>query len=44
VLALGVFLLLDSVGALDLSFAVLAPIVLAAMGATLLASGLSRDA
>ncbi|HYP47078.1 MAG TPA: hypothetical protein VEQ61_00440 [Thermoleophilaceae bacterium] len=42
-LALGVVLLLDSAGALELSFALLAPIVLAAMGATLLASGLSRD-
>jgi hypothetical protein len=42
VLVLGAVLLADSAGALDLSFAAFAPLALAAMGATLLASGLSR--
>jgi hypothetical protein len=41
-LALGVALLLDSVEAIELSFATLAPIVCAAIGAVLLASGLAR--
>jgi hypothetical protein len=43
VLALGVILLLDSTGALDLRFAVLAPVACAATGAILLARGLSRS-
>jgi hypothetical protein len=43
VLALGVFLLLDSTGALELEFAVLAPLACAALGAILLARGLSRS-
>jgi Domain of unknown function (DUF5668) len=38
----GVVLLLDRAGAIDLSFASFAPIALAAMGAILLALGLSR--
>ncbi|HEV2859161.1 MAG TPA: hypothetical protein VGW80_12245 [Solirubrobacterales bacterium] len=42
VLVLGAVLLADSLGALDLTFAALGPLVLAALGATLLASGLSR--
>jgi hypothetical protein len=42
VLALGALLLLDALGALDLGFASLGPLVLASLGATLLASGLSR--
>jgi hypothetical protein len=42
VLLLGGVLLADSAGALELTFAALAPLVLAALGATLLASGLSR--
>ena len=41
-LALGGVLLADSLGAFELSFAAFAPLVLAALGATLLASGLSR--
>jgi multidrug transporter EmrE-like cation transporter len=40
--ALGVLLLLDSVGKLHLGFAYAAPAVLAAIGAVLLASGLAR--
>ena len=43
VLALGVFLLLDSTGAVELEFAVLAPLACAALGAILLARGLSRS-
>jgi hypothetical protein len=39
---LGVVLLLDSTGALDLSFGSMAPIAFGAVGAILLASGLSR--
>ncbi len=39
---LGAILLADSTGAVDLSFAALGPLVLAVVGATLLASGLSR--
>ena len=42
VLVLGGVLLADSAGTIDLSFAALGPLVLAAVGATLLASGLSR--
>lgn len=41
--ALGVALLLDRTGAIDLGFAELAPIALAALGAILLASGLTRS-
>ena len=40
--ALGTLLLLDQVGSLDLDFGSLAPIAFAAIGAILLASGLSR--
>ena len=39
---LGTVLLLDSTGTLELSFGAMAPIALAAVGAILLASGLSR--
>jgi hypothetical protein len=42
VAALGVLLLLDAAGTFDLRFAVLAPAGCAAVGAILLASGLSR--
>jgi hypothetical protein len=42
VLALGVLLLLDAGGTLDLRFAVLAPVSCAAAGAILLASGMTR--
>lgn len=42
VLALGVLLLLDASGTLDLSFAILAPVACATAGAILLASGMSR--
>jgi hypothetical protein len=42
VLALGVLLLLDASGTLDLRFAVFAPVACAAMGAILLASGMTR--
>jgi hypothetical protein len=38
----GVVLALDAAGAIDLTFAALAPIACAAVGAVLLASGLSR--
>jgi hypothetical protein len=38
----GTILLLDRLGELDLSFRVMAPIAFAAVGAILLASGLSR--
>ena len=38
----GVLALLDSRGVIDLTFAVLSPVVLAVVGATLLASGLTR--
>jgi hypothetical protein len=41
---LGTVLLLDSLGTLRLSFAGMAPIALGAVGAILLASGLSRGA
>ena len=40
--AIGAVLLAHSAGALELTFAALVPIVLAAVGATLLASGLGR--
>ena len=40
--ALGVLLLLDALEGLELGFAVLVPAALAALGAILLASGLSR--
>ena len=43
VLALGAVLLLDAVGAFDLSLAAFAPIACAAVGAILLANGLSRE-
>jgi hypothetical protein len=42
VLALGLLLLLDASGTLELRFAVLAPAACAAMGAILLASGMTR--
>jgi len=42
VLALGVLLLLDASGTLDLRFGVLAPVACAATGAILLASGMTR--
>lgn len=42
VLVLGAVLLAHSLGAVELSFAAAAPLALAAVGATLLASGLSR--
>jgi hypothetical protein len=42
VAALGVLLLLDGTGTLDLRFSVLAPAACAAIGAILLASGMSR--
>ena len=42
VLVLGGVLLADSLGALELTFAAFGPLVLAAVGATLLASGLTR--
>ncbi len=41
-LALGVVLLLDGAGALSLSFGTMAPVAFGAVGAILLASGLSR--
>ena len=42
VAALGVLLLLDGTGTVDLRFNVLAPAACAAIGAILLASGMSR--
>ncbi len=42
VLALGVLLLLDATGTLNLRFGVLGPVVCAATGAILLASGMTR--
>jgi hypothetical protein len=42
IVALGVLLLLDAGGTLDLRFGVLGPAVCAALGAILLASGMSR--
>jgi hypothetical protein len=44
VVTLGAVLLLDAAGAFELRFATLAPIACAAVGAILLASGLSRGA
>jgi hypothetical protein len=41
---LGVLLLLDSAGALELTFGAMAPIAFGAVGAILLTSGLSRGA
>ena len=41
--ALGIALLLDRTGAVDLSFAELAPITFAVVGAILLTSGLTRS-
>jgi hypothetical protein len=43
VLALGAVLLLDGVGAFDLSLAAFAPIACAAVGAILVANGLGRE-
>jgi hypothetical protein len=43
VLVIGGVLLLDSTGAVDLNFAVLGPLACAALGAILLARGLSRS-
>ena len=43
VTVLGVLLLLDQSGAVDLRFDYLAPAVLATVGAVLLVAGLSRD-
>jgi hypothetical protein len=42
VAGLGVLLLLDAVGTFDLRFAVLGPAACAALGAILLASGMTR--
>jgi hypothetical protein len=42
VLTLGGILLLDALGAIDLTFAVFAPVACAAAGAILVANGLSR--
>ncbi len=42
VLALGVLLVLDAGGIIDLDFAYTAPVLVGALGAILLASGLSR--
>jgi hypothetical protein len=42
IVALGVLLLLDATGALDLRFGVLAPVACAVLGAILLASGMTR--
>jgi hypothetical protein len=42
VAGLGVLLLLDAAGTLDLRFAVLGPAACAALGAILLASGMTR--
>jgi hypothetical protein len=42
VIALGTLLLLDASGTMDLRFAVLGPAACAALGAILLASGLTR--
>ena len=40
-LALGVLLVLDADGSIDLSFAYMAPVLVGALGAILLASGLA---
>ena len=42
VIGLGVLLLLDATGTLELRFAVLAPAACAALGAILVASGMTR--
>jgi hypothetical protein len=42
VIGLGVLLLLDATGALELRFAMLAPAACAALGAILVASGMTR--
>jgi hypothetical protein len=42
VLVMGVLLLLDATGTFDLSFGILGPVVCAATGAILLASGMTR--
>ena len=42
VAAIGALVLLDGTGAFDLSFALLAPVVCAALGAILLVSGMTR--
>ena len=42
VLALGAVLMLDALGVYDLTFAAFAPVACAAMGAILLANGMSR--
>jgi membrane-bound ClpP family serine protease len=42
-IALGAVLLLDRAGAIDVGFAVVAPVACAALGAILLVSGLTRD-
>lgn len=42
VLALGAVLMLDALGVFDLSFAAFAPVACAAMGAILIANGMSR--
>jgi hypothetical protein len=44
VIALGGLLLLDRLGAIDLGFGVLGPALVGAVGAMLLASGLSQGA
>ena len=41
--ALGTLLLLDQTGAIDMSFAAIAPIVCAVVGVILLVSGLARQ-
>lgn len=43
VIVLGLLLLLDGTGAADLRFAVLGPVACAAVGAILLASGMTRS-
>jgi hypothetical protein len=43
VLALGGVLLLDALGAIDLTFAAFAPVACAALGSILVANGLSRS-
>ena len=42
VVAIGLLMLLDEEGSIDLSFAVFAPVACAAAGAVLLAAGLGR--
>ncbi len=43
VIALGVLLLLDAEGSIDMGFALFAPVACAATGAILVARGMSRD-